>query len=478
MGDDAYGSGVESMTGINEQSYIVGRQAGARSSGRAGDAEFPSSGLGRGNLRPSRSIGIVLFVLPTLAAFGPFIPGLGPIFAFRLAAAILLVLALFARNGSASSYMRAPTISLVVAWALVAVSGLLGSDLSPQASSELLSLIAGLGLLLAVVLLRSPRQLLVILSKGWLLSYAVVSMFAVGEILTDFSLGTSFAPGSALSEWGVTVSFFNPNNYATYLLYSFFVLGFLCFQPVRKIVKLAAALSLASIPFFMLESNSRTGFWVLSVATLVCIFLALRGRPLLRTIFLVSTLVGLLTILGFTESNPIDEVVQYIGAAGYSISVLGLEIPVDQSTYVRWQLVGAGVALTGTSPLFGGGAGSFESYVSGMGFSDQTFGILSPHNGFVEVLSQYGLMVASLFIVWFTQMLRSGLRNRNVASPMPSFAWMALSLGILSLPIVYTMHSSMIEPSTTWAFLGFLLLLSRSREPADFDGSAVAGHRL
>lgn len=458
------------MPKLGPQARSKGHERSAPGSSRGG---VSSAGSGEHEIgsAPTRVTDLLLFLLPTFAAFGPFIPGIGSFFAFRLAAILVVIVAVSNRRRADPSSMRTPTFALVVIWVFVACVGILAYGPSPYAGSELLSLVAGLSLLLGLALLPLPRRMLMTLLRGWLLSYVIVSGFAVREIFTGLSMSAPASQVATLDGRGVTVAFFNPNNYATYLLYSFLVIGTLWARSENKFVKAAAFVSLTSIPMFILATGSRTAFWVLAVFVVAAILMLLRGRPLLR--FGLSLVVVVVAFYAgdYLDENPFEELARYIGTAGYAVDILGLNVPVDQSTYVRWQLVLAGLALTASSPLIGGGVGSFEPYVASSGWESRTLGIISPHNGFAEVLSQYGVIVLFFLLVWLTQMLRVGRRARLSGVRSSRATWIGLILGITSLPVVLTMHSSAIEPSTTWAFLGFLLLLARAEEATELNGS-------
>ncbi|WP_341946149.1 O-antigen ligase family protein [Microbacterium sp. LWH11-1.2] len=424
-----------------------------------------------------RVMAAVVYLLPALAAFGPLIPGIGSLFAFRLAAVLLLIVALLSKKGQTRSATRTITLILAVTWLFVTAVGLLVAGPSSNTFSELLSLLTGLAILIAIAIARAPVALLMALLRGWLLAYGVISVYAVIEIVTGFSLSSSYADERALDGWGITVSFYNPNNYATFLLFSYIALVVLWSRSRGRGTRLAAALAIITVPVFMAATNSRTGVLILAVFVLVSIFLALRARPGLMIMFLLLTLVALILVLEGIAQNPFEGYAQYAGTSGYAIEFIGLSIPIDISTFVRWQLVLAGLTLAGSNLALGGGAGSFEDYVDLSGARGQTLGIVNPHNGFIEVLSQYGAIVFVVFIIWLFRMLQMASRARRRPNRFSSGGWMVVAVGIVCLPFILTMHSSAIEPSTTWIYFAMLLLIARSEEEPQDDEQSVASTR-
>jgi putative inorganic carbon (HCO3(-)) transporter len=409
---------------------------------------------------------VLVFLLPVLAAFGPLVPGIGSLFLFRVLALLFLCAAVFSVEKGVRSVLRTLTVVLAAVWLLVAGMGLMVSGLSPHAFGELLSLGTGLALLVAVAIMRAPMKLLMALLYGWLFAYAIISLFAVAEILTGVSLSASYADERTLDGWGITVTFYNPNNYATFLLFSFVALVVLWGRTRSRLIRSVTIVGLVSIPFFMNATNSRTGIMVLAVFVVTSILMLLRGRVGVKLALVLLALVGAIVLLDRMEQTPFEGFAQFLGTSGNQIDVIGIVIPVDISTFVRWNLVLVGLALAGSSPLLGGGPGSFENYVAISGAQDQTLGIVNPHNGFIEVLAQYGFVVFALFIFWLLRILRTGIQARRHPERSSRVVWIALAFGVISLPIVLTMHSSAIEPSTTWIFFALLVLAARVQETA------------
>ncbi len=413
---------------------------------------------------PIRFATLIVFCLPTLAAFGPFIPGVGSMFAFRIASILLLLVAVFGARSKRRSLTRRSTIALATVWLFATLISLFIIGPATQAWSELLSLVTGLAALLAISMLPSPRRMLVFFLRGWLLAYVIVSAFALAEVITGTSISASGPVERTIDGWGITVAFFNPNNYATFLLYSFLAIFALWTQVRTAIAKSTCLAALASIPILMTLTNSRTGLWILATFIAASILLFLRSRALLRLALIAVTITISLVVLANMDQTPFEELANYVGSAGYSVDVLGVILPVDSSTYVRWELVLAGASLAAIHPLFGGGPGSFESFVASSGMDGRTLGIISPHNGFMEVLSQYGIFVFVALVVWLGNMLLIGVRLRRVQDRTAAASGTVLILGIVALPFVLTMHSSALEPSTTWLFFVLLLLLARGAD--------------
>lgn len=433
---------------------------------------------GRDLPRANRLTVVLMFLLPMLAAFGPLLPGIGSFFLFRLAALLFFIVAVVTHKKDGRSSLRNLTVTLAVGWFFVATLGLLVSGISSNTWSELLTLVSGLALLLGIVLSPAPRQLLMVFLGGWLFAYFIVSTFALVEIVTGFSLSASYAEERSLDAWGITVMFYNPNNYATFLLFSYLALLVLWGRARTTLTRVLAVCGILSIPLFMAATSSRTGVLILAVFVAVTIFLVIRRNLMLRVVFVLVVIVAVIFVLQ-NMSTPNAGLARVVGDLGYAIDLGVIAIPVDVSTFVRWNLVLVGLSLAGANPLLGGGAGSYEDYVTSSGMTSQTLGITNPHNGFIEVLSQYGIVMFALFVIWLLGVLVTGARARRKPDRPARVVWIAILLGIVSLPLVLTMHSSAIDPSTTWVFFGFLLLAARVEEsqPAMRPTPGAAGRR-
>ncbi|PRA81982.1 O-antigen ligase [Microbacterium sp. MYb66] len=406
---------------------------------------------------------LIVFCLPTLAAFGPFIPAFGPVFAFRIASILLLLIAVVGTRSTTRSGVRRSTAVLAAVWMFASLISLLFVGPVEQAWTELLSVATGLGALLALTLLPDPRRTLAFFLRGWLFAYVVISALAVAEVVTGVAISSSLPQELTLDGWGLTVTFFNPNNYATFLLYSCLAILALLAQVRSVIATSVCVAALISIPVLMTFTGSRTGLWLLAVFVIASIVL-LRSRASLKIALIAATIVVAFVVLSNMEETPFEELANHIGNAGYSVEVLGFTVPMDASTHVRWELVLAGFAFFALHPLFGGGPGAFEQFVASNGIGSRTLGVISPHNGFMEVLSQYGIFVFVALVFWLGRMLLIGVRSRRGADRAGSVGGIVMVVGVVSLPLVLTMHSSALEPSTTWLFFGLLVLIARSFE--------------
>lgn len=443
-----------------------GESAGAGARVKTRPPATPGAGAasGQGETPADPFTTILVFALPTLAAFGPLITGIGSFFLFRIVALLFFFGALLTFRRGVRSPMRGFTLLLASVWLVVAGLSLVSFGANGNSGGELLSLGTGLALLTGAAIVRSPRALLMAFLRGWMLAYIVISLYAVAEIVTGVSLSSSYAEERTLDGWGITVSFYNPNNYATFLLFSFIALVLLWGKSTTMGMRVASVACLITVPMFMHAANSRTGVLVLGAFIVAFVLMILRGHVGLRLFLVLLAAIGALLLLQSLERTPFEEFSQFAGGTAYRVSLLGLEIPVDASTFVRWNLVLVGLVLASTHLLLGAGPGSYEGFAEVAGSGYQTMGIINPHNGFVEVLSQYGIIVFAVFVLWLLRLLGTAFRARRQPELSSRVVWIGLTLGILSLPIVLTMHSSAIEPSTTWLFFTLLLLAARGQE--------------
>ncbi len=395
---------------------------------------------------------------------GPFAPGIESLFAFRLLALMLLLSQVFMAIRRPRSAARQMTVLLAITWAAATICALIFLGPVSTGWGELLSLATGLALLIAIALLPEPLSYAKTLLAGWLVGYLIVSAIALVELATGRSISSQVALELALEGWGVSATFFNPNNYATFLLYSFLALFMLWRCAERALVRLLSLASLISVPAFMMLTNSRTGVLLVCVLIVAAALRLLRARPVLASLLAIAILILAAILVNSVAKSPFDEFANYLGGSSFAIHVLGFEVRVDSSTYVRWELILAGIALAATSPLFGAGPGAFEAFMRSGGAGYHTLGIQSPHNGVIEVVSQYGVLVLVALVLWFVTILRVTRSSKRSTHDLLASGWFALRAAVILLPLIVTMHSSAIDPSTTWLFLGLLLCVARAAE--------------
>lgn len=422
-----------------------------------------------------RLTAILVFALPLTAALGP-LAGVGPVFAFRLVALALGILALAARG-------RPGRLELAIAalGGLWLTASLFSLVLSPIAKgwSELLAV--GIGFVLAWALARIGGQQLRWFCRGWTPAFALAGGIAVGELLTGRHL-----PGYRGGAWRQLPqvykdpggTFVNPNLFAVFLLATigFSVLGSRL-DPSRRWRVGQALVAVGAVPL-LVATRSVLALLALLVGVAVVGVCSRRTRRVILVVLAAGFVVGVGLLVG-----PLRPALENWVAAFERI-VFDHRLSGFNSFAGRLALTVNGVWLAVHYPLTGGGPGSYEHYV----MRDPlvwTYGLRNPHNALVEIASQYGLIVTSgvlAVLVWWAAIGLRGLHAETLGEPPGAQGLVAdpsrsagptesqpptradaiafaVVVGVVTFPVVGLCNSTFLEPSVTTLFAASLPLL-------------------
>lgn len=418
----------------------------------------------------------LIATLPVGALLGPHL-GVGPVFAFRLtvvALAVLSVLTTRPTRGSRAVVVGAVWIgSVVVGW-LTHLSG-------PGRS---LPDLAGAGLLLVGVWVFTREPVgpgaerpgvvrlvpVAALSLGWGLAIAVSMPVAVWEIATGRHLH-GYIDGTWRNHPGVyrapATWLTNPNMYAVFLAVGCPLLGWQA-RRARGIRRAAMAL-VALIGLGLLLA---TGGRAATAAVAVMVVSVALGQRRTRW----WTLAVLVVLLGAVVVTQYDSLAlswhRFVGV------LLRHSNEGPSSFSVRSALLAWGVALVGAHPLFGVGPGGYRRAIMADPRRWSTHGKVDPHNGVVEIASQYGLVVLALVAaLWIAAVVRV-LRHGDQVWPRDGLerAWVVGFL--LSMPVLALANSTYVVQSVTqlvWALAAALVWNGSPGEPPVMAPKPQAG---
>ncbi|WDZ87868.1 O-antigen ligase family protein [Micromonospora cathayae] len=226
------------------------------------------------------------------------------------------------------------------------------------------------------------------LRTGWLLGFGVTSAVAGWELTTQRHLIDG--PWMLAGNHALTSTFYNPNNYAAFLLAC---LPYLVWGTVtaRRWASRQAHLVLLVVWIgLVIATKSRTGLLGgLAAAPLVAVWLgrspALRRSPL--AVQLLYTAVGAGLLLWLVAGTPIGQRLVLSYQSPFHPDRATLE-----SDGVRVNLTRLGWDAFLESRLLGEGAGAFE-VIAGQSGVAALGGLVNAHNGFIEVAAEFGLPV-------------------------------------------------------------------------------------
>jgi teichuronic acid biosynthesis protein TuaE len=420
-----------------------------------------------------RQLSVVLFFV--LAVVGTHVPALN-LHALRLAVAIVLIGLVFfvwfdkarlANNGVMRSYFV-----LVVVWVIWGALGCMWTFNMADAFKEWLDVIFGLGIMSAVAALigRDPKMTKVLI-LGWVAAYLVTGLVAVWELTSHEHLTEAYmeqSPDYVLEKNFVTSTFGNPNNYGAFLLMCFPFLIYFFISSKRRDVKLLAGMLLVSLVVFLILTGSRGGLIGLLVECVVFSIFKW-GR---RVVLLASGgLLGILTVIilmmpSLDESDVENSDIMIIAKLFY----LKDELTEGASTSERLHTDVDGLYMLVDSLGVGVGPHEFGRVSQS---SDMPYHIMvpNPHNFWIEVASQYGLIVIVMLVFWLYSVWRYFIKHIRLAS-ITGFDVTILKMSVVGMAGYFFAsmeNSSYIAQPTNWLFLGTILALCNIKVEKHFN---------
>lgn len=428
-------------------------------------------------------IRVLLLLLPTLAVLGSLAPGIESFFLFRLAVIALVAIAAV-RPSPLRQQTKAPAalVSLGTLWAMSAATAYVLGTPTYAGHQQVMAIALGLSLVASLPRLGPPAWLLCQLWRGWILSFLVTTAFAVREVVIGTRISNYLASSPTYIREGsdlVASVFGNPNNYGAYLALTFGLLLFGAMRASRSGPRLAFVGAAAAAAALTMLTGSRLSIVALAVQSVI--FLALGGRSLRHSILIASFVAGM--TLAIVGTGFFDGTV--VGAPGklqnISPSALVHEVvSVDTSTSGgrRANLYKNGLWLIVESGGLGVGPGGFQAAIIDGRVPYETMGVLDPHNLYVEIAAQYGLIVFLLFAVWIVGIIRpSWVVARRGGGE--SQAWGVTTVALLvGASITAMTASSYLLASVNWLFLAIVhLYASTAAEPRDGNSSVLYPRR-
>lgn len=394
---------------------------------------------------------LLLLALPLTAAVGPLLAA-GPVMAFRILAVAVLAVAVV-DGVRARRVTRAQWVCLGLA-GLVCISAAVTHAWPTWPGSGIIELASLVGALLLAAALAEPGTdgqwlwlargiTLALLVEAGVVAWEVVS----GQHLPSFAL--TWDDDRYMGTWFLMAgTFTNPNQLAHMVATAFPITVWLACRE-RGLLRAAAIAAAVLSPWVMWETGSRIGLLAMAAELALLVLLWRRGWLVLAGIIAAGG-VALVAAPGILEA------IWPSGKDAFSADDPRLNLIVN-GFWMLHETYGLGV-----------GPGGFASWAS-LGPRD-VFELTNPHNAVMEVLTQYGVVVALAFLAVAVAVAReavSALRSSDRAR-----RWLGLgTLGVLALWPLIGMANSQWQP-LSWSILEVAALaachaeLRRRRENA------------
>lgn len=236
--------------------------------------------------------------------------------------------------------------------------------------------------------------------------------------------------------------FGNTNDFATFLMMSVFFL-YICIMNSKYLVfKSICAVTLLSSVALLIFTNSRANWVGLILGFTAFAILMMKNKKMRLLAFLIALVICMVIIFN------IDLLSNYINLA---IKKTDLNTS-NNSVLIRINLLKNGAAFLTKTYWLGTGAGNSVYWMEHYSIYN-TLGIASMHNWWMEILTNYGIFIFLLYIIFYFNLIKT-FYKRYLASN--NKIDRTLSLGIICCLIGYLLggisSSSNIDTEWLWVF--------------------------
>lgn len=386
--------------------------------------------------------GVALFAVDV----GPFV-----LFPFRAFLLLLWVL-LLARSLVVPHPLKLPLrpvrfyLLFLVAWLGYSVLSVAWAMSLVDAARHVIFLLMGVSVILFVAFYFSGEPDQRRLFWIWLGVFGLLLVLGVWEHVTGQHLPVSGYYGETRARFMFrpTGVFRNPNDYASYLALSIPFALSLARYARTVLLRLMGVGSAIIGAYLILAAGSRGNL----VAVLACVafmwlFLARGVRRVKWAVIAIVLTSGLLLLApGVTR--------QIFGSAGERIASIVLDAPREGgSTDVRWNLLKNGLLFVHSTGGMGVGAGNAEYWMANFARHD-TFGILNPHNWWLEILINYGIFLFAAYVVFYISLIRGLLRAWARTEGTQRMICEALILSLVGFAVASMSPSSVMAWTPQW----------------------------
>lgn len=343
---------------------------------------------------------------------------------------------------------------------LASISVIILSDNVNVKVNEILYSLVNLILLIEIICFSySIKDVYKIIFSSFLVFILLTIPIAMYEIIFDKHMSVSFLEekqlvgGLGVNKVFASVSYGNYNQYNFLLAISFPIIasGILKRNFLTKGMRYISILTLSLIALIIIINGSRGAFLSILISLVVFYWQYYRITRLSKIALLKFIFLAIVCclIVGYFVSN--SSIFDYII---YRLTTKGFE---DNA---RAQLISAGFELLVNSNFIGIGPGNFLEFMDKLGYDVRA---LPPHNMFMEILSQLGI----LFFLSFLYFLYRIYNKMKIVEPHIKFL---LISSLLTLPFNFVINSFYINVVYMWIYFGSLYVLGNCNLKNKLDG--------
>jgi len=420
-----------------------------------------SSGLDGGSERVTDWQRFCLVLLPITATAGPYLlpVAIGPVNVFFFRSLVLFLAGLILTLSTKIPWWSNPVVKnyalLGAFWITWAALGTFWAPDTKAVLREIFALSFGFLTALVVVNLKGNTWAgLHALRQGWILAFLVAAAVAVWEFTTGNHLQSAFIdanPGQ-IPVFLTQSTLGQPNNFGAFLVLSTpFIIWSLVTSTKAYLRIFYIFLAIFSL-VLSIFSTSKIGFFGIIILYLFYfVFLTGSLRVKIATALVVALLiVGGIAVHSF-YSIPLLNELGTIFTAG---------VHLKGSNLVRLNLTLVGLDFAADTRGIGVGGGNY-SYLMARGAGRYWTGhIINPHNWWIEILAQYGILVFLFFVFYLLYLLRIAIVAIKGCTDSSTRALCQFAmLSLLGYAMAAVSNSSYMTQPENWFFLASLVAI-------------------
>ena len=370
----------------------------------------------------------------------------------------LFLLAFFLRLGKMEAKIKVGKYLLFLAlWVLWAILSLFWVPPTVNAARHIEGLIIGTILVALSLLFLSTENGVKDIYLLWVVATIAFVVIGIWELVTETHLGEP-AWYEMLGIHYPRAVFFHFNVFDVFLTLSFPFLYIFMVYSKNIFAKVAGLLAILVGFYFIVLSGSRASILGVLVSLFI-IFLMTRWKDKFKFVVVGLVVAGILLIS--SQSLSLANNPTYVGVM-QSVPEQITSIKGPGATFDRLNLIRNGLRFLEDSHFLGVGAGGFEYYMT-KDVSYYTHETVDPHNWWLEVLANYGVLIFSLFLVFYLGILWNLLLiSRRSKSQTLRLVSSATFVSLVAFSIANTSASQLMRNYVVWLLFATALCVMNS----------------
>ena len=283
------------------------------------------------------------------------------------------------------------------------------------------------------------------LVNGWSIAFIITAIIAVWELntgnhleISNYSEGEgdiNLGHGNIMARQFAAATFYNYNGYVTFICFCLPFLFGLSYRWTRGVKQLLAVASVVLVLYVFILNASRGGIIGFTIFAAVFLFYRLPKSSLSAKLSYALILVVIVFFIFYSW-----ELISFY--LEYRIENEGLSSSRTQIWSICWDV------LLETGFIGCGVGGVIDILTKHHAFIPQ------PHNFFIEVLLEFGIIVFVWMLVLMVKVYRKGRFCKS------DFVKYVRISSLLAIPFITMIDSGYVQSIHIWAFLGSLLLIN------------------